>query len=796
VTQAGAPKGLDAAWVRENTLAIARGLVARGFSVFPLDHPDDTWVKNPADVGKTPAVKWGPYQKVRPTDAELVSWFGNGRRRNVAGATGVVSHVVVVDGDSAEGLAWMRRNLPPTPMRTQTAKGEHWFYGHPGVRVPNKGRIKTGDPAVKIDIRGDGGYVVMVGSLHRTRVAYEPLGTWPPVAELPTFDPAWIEEPSRVERLIELLVEHYPPDGERWRFFEALSGFFLGTLNLDSAEALAIIDGAANRAGDHDTSPRPDEWVRRTEARLKTGEECTGAPTVATLIGAHGPAVVAQIRKWCGGTTGLAHPLTEAGDAECFAELYQDRVRYDHRRGRFLVSDESSGIWVPDPVECLTQMAIDMARERQRQANTIKNADDKKMAWTWAFRGEGRGRIINALALARSVPPIADAGDHWDEDPLLLGVQNGVVDLSTGRFRKAVAADRVTMRVRVAYDPAAGCPLWIKTLDDIFAPSDANLIGRADREVESQRVVEFVQRAIGYSITGDCREECCFFTWGDGANGKGTVMNTLGWLLGDYTDDMPYSTLERSERGSGIPNDIAKMVGKRFITCAEVNEFNLNEARLKALTGRDPMTARFLHREFFTFIPVCKIWVATNNKPQIVGQDDGIWRRIHLIPFTRKFEGKEANKQLKDQLRGELPGILNWCIAGALAWQREGLNPPETVKAATDAYRQESNPITPFVEACCVVGVGQVQAKKAYEAYEAFCRDSGVEQWKRLSNKAFFRAMEQRFEKKDGRQVLYVGVGLKDATREMPRADDSTPVDLPMDVDDSMAANSEEEAPS
>ena len=176
-------------------------------------------------------------------------------------------------------------------------------------------------------------------------------------------------------------------------------------------------------------------------------------------------------------------------------------------------------------------------------------------------------------------------------------------------------------------------------------------------------MIAFMQRALGYSITGDCREECCFFTWGDGGNGKGTVMNTLGWLFGDYTDDMPYSTLERSERGSGIPNDVAKLAGKRFITCAEVNEFNLNEARLKALTGRDPMTARFLHHEFFTFIPVCKIWIATNNKPKIVGQDDGIWRRIHLIPFTQKFEGRE-NKQLKDQLREELPGILNWIIAG------------------------------------------------------------------------------------------------------------------------------------
>jgi len=491
-----------------------------------------------------------------------------------------------------------------------------------------------------------------------------------------------------------------------------------------------------------------------------------------------------DIRKWFGIAEGLEHPLTEAGDAECFADLYQERVRYDHRRGRWLVCDEASGIWVPDPVERLTQMTVEMMRARQRQSLTLKD-DAKKKAIAWTIAGEGRHRLTNALALARSVPPIADDGEHWDENPFLLGVQNGVIDLQTGHFRKATPADRVTMRVRVSYDPAGTCPLWLRTLTGIFAPSDNSLTNIEGRE-ESQRVIDFMQRALGYSITGDCREECCFFTWGEGGNGKGTVMNTLGWLFGDYTDDMPYSTLERSDRGSGIPNDVAKLVGKRFITCAEVNEFNLNEARLKALTGRDPMTARFLKQEFFTFIPVCKIWIATNNKPKIVGQDDGIWRRIHLIPFLNKFEGQDNNKQLKDQLRTELPGILNWIVEGARLWLRDGLDPPTTVKDATTAYRQESNPITPFVEACCVLGTElHVQAGNAFREYEKFSQ--GIESWRRLSNKAFYRAMEQAFKKverreKGTRQTFYFGVGL------------AAPAAAPV-VDDSMAANPEEGVP-
>ena len=481
-----------------------------------------------------------------------------------------------------------------------------------------------------------------------------------------------------------------------------------------------------------------------------------------------------DIRKWFGITGGLSHPLTEAGDGECFKDLYENDARYDHLRGRWLVSEQTSGIWIPDPVERLTQMTVEMMRVRQRQALTLTDIDQKKKAIKWATDGEGRKRLTNALALARSVPPIADAGEHWDEDPFLLGVQNGVVDLRTGRWRKATPADRVTMRARVAHDPDATAPLWLETFAGIFAPQNLFTID------DTRSMIAFMQRALGYSITGDCREECCFFTWGDGCNGKGTVMNTLGWLFGDYTDDMPYSTLERSERGSGIPNDVAKLVGKRFITCAEVNEFNLNEARLKALTGRDPMTARFLNHEFFTFIPVCKIWIATNHKPKIVGQDDGIWRRIHLIPFTQKFEGRE-NKQLKDQLRGELPGILNWIIAGAVSWLRDGLNPPEAVKVATAAYRQESNPIAPFIDACCVTGQAlQMQAALAFKVYERFCHDHCVEPWKRLSSRAFYKAMEKGFEKvevrKETRQMFYTGIGLRAV--EPDSAEEAPPEDL------------------
>lgn len=734
------------------TLAAARDLVARGLNVIPLDHPADTRETDPDRVGKSPVIKWKAFQQVRPTDADLVLWFGNGHKRNSAIVTGTISRVVVVDGDSVEGLAWMHAHLPVPGMRTKTAKGEHWIFQHPGVPVRNKVKIRTGDPAIKIDIRADGGYVVAPGSQHYTGIVYERLGDWPPVDELPVFDPGWLEpdapdarpvphaceraDHERALRNAREYLDAVPPAiegaGGDAHTFTVCASLVRG-FDLTEGEAFDLLRPWNARC----TPPWPDDDL---QTKIRNARDYGTEPI---------------------GGRATRFPYTEAGDAECFGQMYGERVRYDHRQGRSLVADPASGIWVPDPIERLTQMAVAMMRQRQRDALTVPD-DQKRKALAWAIGGEARKRITNTLALARSVPPIADAGDTWDLDPLLLGVPNGAIDLRDGTFRKAAPADRITLRVRVAFDPAATCPLWLNTLADIFAPpADPGLPDLNARQIESRRLIDFLQRAIGYSITGDCREECCFFLWGTGCNGKSTIVNTLGWLFADYCDDMPYSTLERSERGSGIPNDVAKLVGKRFITCAEVNEFNVNEARLKALTGRDPMTARFLNREFFTFTPVCKIWICTNNKPTILGQDDGIWRRLHLIPFVQTFEGRE-NKQLKDQLRLELPGILNWIVAGAARWLDEGLNPPDTVKAATNAYRQESNPITPFVETCCVLGTDRrMQAAGAWTAYEEFCRGANLEPWKRLSDKAFHAALRKLFAVEKKRQTFYLGVGLR-----------------------------------
>lgn len=432
-------------------------------------------------------------------------------------------------------------------------------------------------------------------------------------------------------------------------------------------------------------------------------------------------------------------PATETGDAEAFAALHAALVRYDQRRGRWLLFD-GHGWQTPTNGE-IERLALGCIRERQRAA-----VGDKERL-KWALQGESRARQTNLLALAQNILPISDSGDGWDVDPWLLGAPNGVINLKNGTLRDGRPEDRITMRVRVAYHPDAVCPLYDKTVKEIFN-DDALLISYFDRY-------------IGYSLTGDCREESLAFCWGGGANGKGTLMNTIGWMLGDYADDLPFSTFELHSRG-GIPNDIAKIVGKRFVTASETGEATrLNEARVKAMTGRDPITARFLHQEFFTFQPVAKFWLAANKKPVVHDDSLGFWRRIQLIPFTQCFDGKE-DKTLKDKLRKEAAGILARAVRGCLAWQRDKLNPPAAVKDATKTYQTDSAPLARFLDACCVVqGGAKVTFGHLFDAYVKWC---GSSRERRLGRHEFNDALRARFatDPGDKRNVVFLGVGLVD----------------------------------
>jgi putative DNA primase/helicase len=268
---------------------------------------------------------------------------------------------------------------------------------------------------------------------------------------------------------------------------------------------------------------------------------------------------------------------------------------------------------------------------------------------------------------------------------------------------------------------------------------------------------------VGYSITGITTEQCLFLCWGKGSNGKSVMLTILRALAGVYAYNAPFSLFEIQGRGA-IPNDVAALVGRRLVTSSETNEgTRLNEARLKALTGCDPMTARFLHGEFFTFEPMAKYWLAVNHKPKVDDESHGFWRRIRLVPFLRRFDlGKDADDALVATLLAELPGIVAWAVRGALEWQAHGLAAPAAVMRATETYRMESDPLAQFIDERCVVGRAySAKATQAFKTYKAWAIEQGMNDRDMLGSTAFGTKMSAKFEKRHtNKGNIYDGIGL------------------------------------
>jgi putative DNA primase/helicase len=274
----------------------------------------------------------------------------------------------------------------------------------------------------------------------------------------------------------------------------------------------------------------------------------------------------------------------------------------------------------------------------------------------------------------------------------------------------------------------------------------------------SEVLIEYLQRAIGYSLTGSTGEQCLFFAYGTGANGKTVLLETIQSLLGDYSLNAPADMLMMRQRG--IPNDIARLSGARFVAMNETADCErLDEARVKDMTGGDTLTARFLRCEYFDFQPQYKLWIRGNHKPQISGTDDGIWRRLHLIPFTVQIPEAERDHNLSECLKRELPGILAWAVQGCLEWKRRGLKPPHEVRQAVYEYRSEMDVLGNFIDECCLIGSYQVKAKDLYDAYVEWARENGEYP---VNKKKFGLALTERaFQRKRTREAwYYLGIEL------------------------------------
>jgi P4 family phage/plasmid primase-like protien len=291
------------------------------------------------------------------------------------------------------------------------------------------------------------------------------------------------------------------------------------------------------------------------------------------------------------------------------------------------------------------------------------------------------------VSMASDDPQLAAPPDVWDRDPWLLATPGGTVDLKTGVMREARRADYITKATAVA--PGGECPLWLKTLDQIFA---------GDREL-----IAYVQRIFGYCLTGSTQEQVFFFCHGLGGNGKGTVLNTLKGIMADYGRMTEGGLLEES-RHQRHSTAIAELRGKRAVFSQETkNGGRWDETLVKSLTGGDPITAHFMRQDNFEYAPEFKLIVAGNHKPQLRSVTEAMRRRLHLVPFNITFrDGGNRVHGMEDVLKVEWPGILRWAIDGCVQWQEVGLAPPATVRAATDVYFQEQDAMSGFLAENCM----------------------------------------------------------------------------------------------
>ena len=439
--------------------------------------------------------------------------------------------------------------------------------------------------------------------------------------------------------------------------------------------------------------------------------------------------------------------LTDTGNAERLAQLYGEKIRYDHLRGQWLVWRKH--YWQEDEDGLIYRLATKTVRKLYNTSADIDDIEHRRQLAKWAINSEQRLRIESSVALAKNLMPIADSGKDWDNDHWLFALKNGVINLKTGKLRAGLPEDRLRFRSDLEYDHNARCPRWIQFLSEVFC--------------DDNELIDYIWRLCGYSLTGFTKEQVYAICYGKGANGKGRFFAAIRHVLGDYSYNAPFSTFELTNRTS-IPNDLAALERRRLVTSSETNEnTRLNEARLKSLSGEDPITARYLHREFFTFMPACKIWLAVNHKPRVQDDSYGFWRRVRLIPFDREFKGENDDKDLGKKLQAEAPGILNWLIEGCLEWQRRGLDPtPIRVTNATSEYEAESDPLTQFIDDCCVVKPNaMVKAGDLYKAYLKWTQEQGLSKAEVFTSNAFGRRMGTKFNKRHSEHgQLYYGLGI------------------------------------
>lgn len=416
--------------------------------------------------------------------------------------------------------------------------------------------------------------------------------------------------------------------------------------------------------------------------------------------------------------------MTDTWNAKQFSNMFQGKILWCDPWNTWLIFKE--GRWQRDDELKTVDLAKQVAKSMYERASQIDDDNERKAFVKWTLRTESRQALMNMIELAK--PDLSVRPELLNVDKYLLNLRNGTYDLRNDKLLSYSPEDRLTMMANVEYDPDAKCPKWIEFLNKIFA-GDQDLIG-------------FVQKALGYSLTGDTGEDCFFIVYGTGANGKTTFLNTIQTVLGDYAAQSRAETFLSKDRDT-IPSDLARLKGRRFVVATEFPQGKvIAESLIKSLTGRDELTVRELFGKWFQYKPQFKIWLGTNHKPVVHDNSVGFWRRVKLIPFEVQIPVNERIRNFEDILLEEASGILNWMLEGYREWSKNWLGDTEKIREATAEYRDENDVLRDFLEERCIEDPNASISKK--ELYQAYVDWSTFNSEKTLSKGTFLRLIEER----------------------------------------------------
>lgn len=733
-----------------------------GLSVIPIRE----------DGTKAPAVRWKPYQTERADNEQMRRWFRDTERQGLGLVCGYndlecmeferfVTYEAFRDTADAAGLGEIVQRIEAGYVEETPGGGIHWLYycdavsGSVELASLPSDKVQENEKAVLIETRGMGGFVVVqpsAGSVHETRRPYVlRTGGFDRIARITAEEREALFELARAFDESEKQpyggrndAEYYennysdqerPGDaynasGPPWA--DILNGWSLvyqrGETQFWRRPGKPIgISATINGPG-----VGPDRlYVFTTSTDFEANRSYTKfqAYTVIEHQGDFRAAAKALARQGYGAadhgitfiytngkrtepitTTRKTYPLTDTGNAERLVAKFGERIRYITAWDRWIVFDGKH--WKQDDTRQLERMAKQIAREIDADAEDEPDEKFKGVMKAHARRSESTHGKRAMIVSAEAEPGIVLDHELLDTDPWLLNTGSGTVDLRSGELRAHRKADYLSKMIVHPVGEPQGAPTFLAFLERIF-DGDAALI-------------QFIQRAIGYSFTGSTEEQVLFIMHGAGANGKSTFLNILMEAAGTYGRTTPAETLYE-RKPDAIPNDLAALRGARFVSAFETEDRrSLSEGRVKQMTGGDRMAARFMRGEWFEFEPQFKVWLATNHKPEIRGTDHAIWRRIRLIPFDVTIPEHERDPQLIQKLRQEIPGILRWVIDGAKAWHAEGLGVPDAVRQATLEYQGEADVVGMWIEERCEVSLdAQERSSKLYADYVDWCRDIG-----------------------------------------------------------------------